>query len=76
MKTKPYLYMHTIFGRPASYYPPEQICYATPNTPLNLCKDLKQIKREQTLTMEWRNAKGCFPPVDNGKYGWQKVRKP
>ena len=75
MKTKPYLYMHTIHGRPASYWSPEQICYATPHTPLNLCKDLKQIKLEQELTMEWRNAMGC---ADEGplKYGWQKVRKP
>jgi len=68
-----YKYMHTLDGRPAHYYPGEQICYAIQPRPIPLCSSLKQIKKEQKLSAEWRVKKGFNP---NNDYSHMKVKTP
>lgn len=39
------LYMHTLDGKPASYYPKDGVCFASRK--ITLVKSLRQIRREQ-----------------------------
>lgn len=53
-KTKTYC-MHTIDGRPA-FFAGNQICFVLrTRKPHKLAKDLKQIRREQKLTIKYRS---------------------
>lgn len=53
-------YLHTICGKPALYWPGEQICYTrTKVRPLPpIATSLRQIRREQQATIAWRKAQG------------------
>jgi len=51
-------YLHTINGRPA-YFDGDQICYTTYyGKAATLCDSLRQIRKEQKLTQEYRERKG------------------
>ena len=61
-------YMHTIDGRPATF-DGYQICYATFYGPANkLADSLRQIRREQQITI--RNRKRDGFDVNVGEYGY------
>lgn len=68
-------YMHTIDRRPAAYFPDNGIChmdfYGKPNP---LAASLKQIRREQKITIEQRRARGL--EQDETKYGYRRVCLP
>ena len=65
----PARYIHTINGRPARY-DGDQICYALVTIPINTCESLKQIRREEKATVQWRASKG----FDNtAQYGHMRV---
>jgi hypothetical protein len=51
-------YIHTIKGS-AAYYEGHQICYSVFNgKPMPTCTSLKQIRKEQKASMEWRKKQG------------------
>lgn len=77
IKTKSrWLYFHTIDGCPAQYWKGEQICYVNSYGKnggiVNVCSSLKQIKKEQKLSDNWRLSKGY--PI-NGNYGYLRILK-
>ena len=54
-------YMHLIDGRPACFHNNSeitQICYMHKIHVNYLAKSLKQIKKEQKKSLEWRNEQG------------------
>jgi hypothetical protein len=68
-------YMHTLNGKPAFYWPGEQICFANRYGKLPpLARSPRQIKRERKLSEEWRRAHGCTP--DCFIYGYVRVVTP
>ncbi len=68
-------YMHTINGKPALYWPGEQICYYNYYGKLTpLAKSLSQIRREQKASHEYRRSYGAT--VDPKEYGYIRVRTP
>ena len=76
---KKQLYMHLIDGRPAEYYPGEQICYAATGrysrTGIQrLATSIEQIKKEQKLSEKWRLSRG-FPPVIARDYSYVRIGK-
>lgn len=61
------LYMHTIAGIPATYYPGEQICYVRCRRgKLSMVSDITQIKREQRASNRWRGRNGYKRRYDYG----------
>ena len=71
MVRRPYKYIHTIGGRPAHYYPGEQVCYAMRCRPIPTVETLEQIRKEQKASEQWRRSKGMMPT--EAQYGWMKV---
>lgn len=68
-------YLHTINGKPATYYPGDQICYVTKYGDAGvLVKSLRQIRREQKASIKFRQSKGI--PEDGSDYGYRRVRVP
>ncbi len=54
-------YIHTINGRPAVYVEGEQVSYVGGRIKLSelaRCTSLYQLREEQRLSREWREAKG------------------
>jgi len=74
MKNKT-MYMHTINGLPGRYTPGEQICFVNHYGKFvgRLVPNLGIIKREQRLSMEWRESKGFVTASD---YGYIRVELP
>lgn len=67
------VYMHTIDGAPAEFFPGYQIAFA--HNPLSRFADsLRQIRREQRESSEYRLAQG-FADNDLGN-GYIRVRLP
>jgi len=54
------IYIHTMDGRPARYYPGEQICFAHSKEKLSdlAVNSLDLIRKQQQLSDEWRKSKG------------------
>ena len=72
-KKRGLLYMHTIDGQPALYWPGHQICYCNRiqrNAP-PLATSLAQIRREQRATKRYRKAWGFVDEA--GKYSYVHV---
>ncbi len=70
---KNYKYMHTVDGRPGFYEPGRQICFFKSTQPIPLVDSLKQIKKEQKASAEWRRSKGFSSSDAENGYGWMKV---
>jgi hypothetical protein len=69
MKTK---YMHTINGHPAVYYQREQICFLGMGRELVLADSLKQIRKEQIASYNWRLKEGFKGNLNN--YGYLRIK--
>ena len=73
-------YMHTLEGLPAAYMPSEkQICFLSHygNRKSNsLAKDLKQIRREQKLSREYREKELHVNIENEFKPGYVIVHTP
>jgi hypothetical protein len=65
-------YLHTLDGQPA-FFDKYQVCYSTSyGEAVKLVETLKQIKREQKKSREWRRNEGYS---DNAAfYGYRRVR--
>lgn len=60
------LYMHTLNGQPAAW-DGLQIAYASFYGDANpLCRDLKQIRREQKASLRWREKMGFHNDFTHG----------
>lgn len=72
---KKVMYMHTIDGYPAHYWEREQVCfiakYCKPQKAL--VPSLRQIKKEQNLSMAWRVKQGFDKKPQRKDYGWIKI---
>lgn len=69
-------YMHTIDGKPAKYYPGDQICfiYSSCRANLKFANSLKQIRSEQKKSIEFRRKRGYInTPIEKG-YGYLLFR--
>lgn len=62
------LYMHTLDGMPAAY-DGRHICYWYRRVPL--VATLKQIRKEQAASKEWRRKQGYG---DSAKYGYVTIK--
>lgn len=62
------LYMHTLDGKPASYYEKDGVCFTIRR--IRLAKSLRQIRREQEACKRRRAADGL--PNDY-RYGYATV---
>ncbi len=52
-------YMHTLNGKPASFFGGEQICFAGDRGgKIKLVNSLKQIRKEQKITKKFREKMG------------------
>jgi hypothetical protein len=71
--------MHTINSYPAIYEKGRQIVYANlygDKTTIKLVPTLKQIKKEQKMSWEWRVKESFASTYDDNGYGFIKVRIP
>lgn len=66
-----YRWMHTLNGKPAAF-DGQQVCYWWRNAPL--AKSLKQIKREQVASTEWRRERGLSDAPGDSSYGHIIIR--
>ena len=57
--------MHTLNEHPAYYQPGSQICYAGGRVK-RLANSLRQIRREQELSDDYRNKQGMMATHDYG----------
>lgn len=74
-KAERVLYMHTLDGRPAQYYPDEQIAFADDRRGVSRFADsLSQIRREQRASDKWRLEQGFR--IDEWNYSYVRVRLP
>lgn len=50
--------MHTMGGKPASYVPGGQICFAprSPRFPVRLCADMAEIRTQRKASAKYRRA--------------------
>lgn len=75
-------YMHTIRGHPAVYYEGQQIGFANKSfCTSDLANTLRQVRKEQNLSIQWRIEQGFIDPKDKeqrktemGKYGYHIIR--
>ena len=51
-------YLHLLDGRPARYYPGEQIYLMRPGERFVFCTSLRQLYREQQASTRWRLQQG------------------
>ena len=76
---KQYMYIHTIEGKPASFFEfDRQICYVDNNSSAKLVS-LKQIKKEQKITIKNRkkwSEEGHICLDEDNKYGYIKIEIP
>lgn len=64
-----WLYVHTIDGRPAQYFPGSQICFSPWRGITRTATSLRQIRREQRASIRWRREKGYeASPSDYGYF--------
>ena len=69
------VYMHTLDGRPAQYWPGEQVAFADDRRGVSRFADsLKQIRREERASERWRRSKGF--DETSFEYGYVRVRLP
>lgn len=72
-----WFYLHTIDGVPAQYIPGQQICYANSTRGnggvTRLAKSLKQMRKEQKLSLEWRGKQGF--ETSPFCYGYVRIAK-
>lgn len=66
------LYMHTIEGCPAEYYPKQQICYATNRGVWRFCSSYAKIRYERKKSVTYRIKNGF--PIPN--YGYIVLHVP
>lgn len=69
MKNK---YMHLIDGRPAIYYKDGQICFMRHGDKIILCESLRQVRKEQAASYNWRIKIG-YRDIESD-YGYLRVR--
>lgn len=65
------LYMHTIDGRPAQYFPGEQVCFADWRPVSRFAASLRQIRKEQDASAAWRREQGFD---EGGVRGYVRLR--
>jgi len=69
-KRKFSLYMHTLDGHPAVYWPGEQICFAGGRAPLRLATSLGQIHRERRMSEKFRKSRSMLSDFNYGYCRW------
>lgn len=74
MKRKPKTYyMHTIDGRPA-FFAGDQVCFMNfYGKPSKLALSLKQIRKEQAKSREYRQSIGFSDDHDRYRLGYRRV---
>jgi hypothetical protein len=66
------LYMHTIDGRPAEYWPGEQITFARyRNGVSHFAESIQQIRKEERASLRYRRSRGWH---DRCAYGYVVLR--
>ena len=67
-------YMPTIDGRPAEFDGTQIVFMNVYGKPNEVCRSLKEIRRQQKQSIKWRSNFGVDPTL--GKYGYFRVRLP
>lgn len=70
------LYMHTLDGQPAQYYPRKKlICIPNSRQPIKLARSLRQIRLEQQIsrTQRVRDCEKYNWSASDLEYGYQRV---
>lgn len=63
-------YMHTMDDKPATYHRGQQIAFVTGNGLVRLADSLEQIRKEQAVSLRWRERRTFRTDFE---YGYRRV---